>query len=225
MVFTSCFEDKDNWYTETSTLDGRYVVATTCEEDADNNTSITDGVEAMIYNSAANVKDEIWIEMNLFGEPVKSKFKITGDASGFKGVDTQLENVNEIYYIDTDYGFAPFRDEYKSYFRVPTSAGLINEGVMLYPRVTLIEGKVIPKGATTIGGNVSDSIYVKVAAYSDYVTFISYELSADKWEKPDVPEYGWKIKEGSNVPTNGDTDWDHTWTLSGYRYTGYPEDR
>jgi hypothetical protein len=224
-MFTSCFEEVDNWYTETSALDGRYVVATTCAEYDDDNTSIEDGNEVLIYNTAANVKDEIWIETQIAGEPIKARFKLTGDATSFTDSLTIVENVNNAgtFYIDTDYGLAPFISSYADYFRVPTAVGQLNDGVQLYTRVTLKEGKVISKGAITIGGNVSDSIYLKTVMHHDYVQFISYQLPEDEWKVAGVPEFGWKLKEGSNSPADED-GWDETWTLSGYRYTGYPED-
>jgi hypothetical protein len=225
VMFTSCFEKTDNWYTETSLLDGRYVVATACDEYDSDNTAIEDGVEIMIYNTAANVSDEIWIDTRIANEPVKAKFKFTGDASYFTDSLDIAENISSgTFYIDTDYGLAPFTADYAEYFRVPTAAGELNDGIQLYTRVTLKEGKIIPKGATTIGGNVSDSIYLKAVMHSDYVEFISYEIPEDDWEIEDVPEFGWQLKAGSNTPADDD-DWDETWTLSGYRYTGYPEDK
>jgi len=225
MTLTSCFEKLDNWYTETAAFDGRYVVATSCEEYSSDDTSIADGNEAMIYNTAANVKDEIWIETTVAGEPIKGKFKISGDASDFKGIAPEVENANNggTILIDTDYGWAPFTPSYAGYFRVPTAAGQVNDGVQLYTRVTLVEGKVIPKGATTIGGNVSDSVYVKTVMHHDYVQFVSYQLPKEEWADPDVPEFGWQLKAGSNTPADAD-GWDETWTLAGYRYTGFPED-
>ncbi|MCL1934135.1 MAG: hypothetical protein FWF53_10050 [Candidatus Azobacteroides sp.] len=224
MFFTSCFEKIDNWYTETSGLDGRYVVATTCEEYSDDDTSIEDGNEVMIYNTAANVNDEIWIDTYVAGDSIKGKFKITGDASGFKGAAGDAQNVRvTTLLIDTDYGLAPFTDAYAGYFRVPTAAGQLNDGLQLYTRITLVEGKIIPKGATTIGGNVSDSVYLKTIMHHDYVQFISYQLPEEEWEEEGVPEFGWQLKPGSNSPADAD-GYDETWTLAGYRYTGFQED-
>jgi hypothetical protein len=128
------------------------------------------------------------------------------------------------YYIDNDYGLAPFSPGYEGFFRVQTAAGQLNDGIQLYTRVTLEEGKIIPKGATTIGGNTSDSVYVKIILHSDLVQFESYTLPEDEWEDPQVPEYAWRLKPGSNTPAPA-ADWDEHWTLAGYRYTGFPEDR
>jgi hypothetical protein len=224
MSFTSCFEKIDNWYSETSTYDGRFVVATTCEEYSDDNTTIAAGVETMIYNTAANIGNEVWIETHVAGESIKGKFKLTGNSASFTAGE-MVKNINSAtYYIDTDYGLAPFSSAYADYFRVPTAAGQLNDGIQLYTRITLEEGKIIPEGATTIGGNVSDSIILKTVMHHDYVQFISYELPQNEWEDPQVPEYAWKLKEGSNTPADDD-DWDEHWTLAGYRYTGFPEDR
>lgn len=219
LVFTSCLEEKDNWYTETSTLDGRYVVATTCEEYSSDNTTIADGEEAMIYNSAANAKDEIWIQARVAGAAIKSKFKITGDASGFKGVEDNIANIkSSIFYIIADGNFVS-----PTSYTKPTAADQLVDGIQLYTRVTLVDGKVIPKGATTIGGNVSDSVYIKTIMHHDYVKFISYKTAEETWKVPGVAEYAWKVKSGSNTPADSD-GMDETWTLSGYRYTGMPED-
>lgn len=218
LTFSSCFEDKDNWYSETFALDGRYVVATSCEEYSDYDTTIEDGEEVMIYNSAANVKDEIWIDTHIAGDAVKSKFKITGDPSGFKGT-AESENISSSSrYILVDGGL-----KNPSTYAKPTAAGQLIGGVQLYTRVTLVEGKVIPKGATTIGGNISDAVYLKTVLHSDYIQFIGYQIPEEDWKDPSVPEFAWQFKTGSNTPADA-ADWDETWTLEGYRYTGYPED-
>lgn len=219
MALTSCMEEKDNWYTETAALDGRYVVATKCAEYSSDDTAIEDGEEVMIYNSAANVKDEIWIDTHVAGAAVKGKFKITGDASGFKGADAESKNIKAL----TSYIYVDGKVYNPATYEKPTAAGQLVGGIQLYTRITLVEGKVTPKGATTIGGNVSDGVYIKTIMHHDYVQFVSYQASEEDWEDADVPEFAWELKEGSNTPADSD-GWDETWTLEGYRYTGYPED-
>ncbi|GEM_PF-404085 len=223
--FNSCQKELDNWYTETASYDGRYVVATTCEEYSDDDTSIEDGIELMIYNSAANVKDEIWLDTEVAGAHIKAKFKITGDISLFKSDETVSNIASTYYYIFRPTGgIASFsQSNANSYYGVPTSEGTLIDGIQLYTRVTLEEGKIIPKSATTIGGNTSDSIYVKAVMHHDFVVFESYTLPEDEWEDPQVPEYAWRLKPGSNTPAPA-ADWDEHWTLAGYRYTGMPED-
>ncbi|SBV93673.1 conserved exported hypothetical protein [uncultured Dysgonomonas sp.] len=219
LMFTSCLQEKDNWYSETAALDGRYVVATSCAEYSDDDTSIEDGEEVMIYNSAANVNDEIWIDTHVAGTAVKSKFKITGDASGFKGVTAESSNVSTLSsYIYVNGGFYN-----PATYTKPTAVGQLIGGIQVYSRVTLVEGKVTPKSATTIGGNVSDGVYIKVITHNDYVQFIGVLVPEKDWTVPGVPEFVWQLKEGSNTPADSD-GMDETWTLEGYRYTGYPED-
>ena len=224
LSISSCQEELDNWYTETASYDGRYVVATTCEEYSSDDTSIEDGLELMFYNSATNVADEIWMDTEVAGQHIKGKFKLTGDPSSFKGNETVENIASDSYYIDTDYGWAPFSSNYAQYFRVPTAAGQLNDGIQLYTRITLEEGKILPGAAISIGGNVSDSVYVKTIMHHDFVKFESYQIPEKDWEDPEVPEFAWRVKAGSNTPATA-ADWDEHWTLTGYRYTGMPEDR
>jgi len=74
---------------------------------------------------------------------------------------------------------------------------------------------------TTQGGNVSDSVYIKLTLNTDNVKFISSLVPEGDWAKPGVPEYAWTQQAGSN---SVDASKDEHWTLAGYRYTGYPED-
>jgi hypothetical protein len=224
MFFTSCDNDIENWYSATFDYSGRFVVATTCEEYESDNTVIEEGLEVMIYNTAANVSDEIWLDFEVAGLPQKGKIKLSGTAQEASGTAT-VENISSSdYLIDTEYGLAPFSSGYESYFRVPEKAGELNDGIKLYTRMTLESLKITPKAATTIGGNTADGIYVKVILHHDYIQFESYRTDPETWDDPDVPEYAWAVKPGTNTPADAD-DWDETWTLTGYRYTGYPEDR
>ena len=222
-AFTSCQEDLENWYSDTAAYDGRFVVATTCEEYSDDDTSIEDGLELMFYNTADNVTNEIWLDTEVAGQHIKGKFKLTSDPSSFKGNETVNNIASDSYYIDTDYGLVPFSALYASYFRVPTSAGQLNDGVQLYTRITLLEGNILPKAATSIGGNTSDSLNVKTIMHHDFMQFESYETPEEEWEDPEVPEFAWRVKPGTNTPATAE-DWDENWTLAGYRYTGMPED-
>lgn len=224
MFFSSCDNDIENWYSATFDYSGRFVVATACEEYDSDNTAIEDGLEVLIYNTAANVADEIWLDFHIAGLPQKGKIKLNGTSQEASGTAT-VENISSSeYYIDTDYGLAPFDPGYEGYFRVPESAGELNEGIQLYTRMTLESLKILPKAATTIGGNTADSVYIKVKLHHDYMQFESYQTDPETWADPDVSEYAWAIKPGTNTPADAD-EWDENWTLAGYRYTGYPEDR
>lgn len=220
ILCTSCQEEFKNWYSATANYDGRFVVATACEEYNDDDTSIEDGLEVMIYNTSDNKENEIWIQFSVAGESIKGKFNLTGNFNAFTDSTTQVENIdsNTVYAFDNAGNIINVAG-----LGVPASAGLIADGVQLYTRITLIEGKILPKSATTIGGNISDSLYIKAILHHDYIEFESYEIDPADWDDPNVPEFDWQVKAGSNTPADDD-GWDETWTLAGYRYTGYPED-
>ena len=224
LLFASCQEELENWYSNTEAYDGRFVVATTCEEYSSDDTSIEDGLELMFYNTADNVSDEIWLDTEVAGQHIKGRFKLTGSPSSFKGNEIAENIASDSYYIDTDYGWAPFSSGYAGYFRVPTAAGQLNDGVQLYTRITLLEGQILPEAATSIGGNTTDSLYVTSIMHHDFVQFESYRTPEEEWDDAEVPEYAWRVKPGTNTPATA-ADWDEHWTLAGYRYTGMPEDR
>ncbi|MDR2499139.1 MAG: hypothetical protein LBD28_06835 [Tannerellaceae bacterium] len=224
MAFTACDNNIDNWYSETFDYSGRFVIAAECDEYADDNSTYHDAIEAMIYNTAANTANEIWLETEVAGTHIKSRLSISGNSSSFKAAEAANTAKPGTIYIDTDYGLAPFSSAYAAYFRVPTAAGQSNDGIELYTRVTLEEGKIVPKGAITPGGNTSDSVYLRLTLHHDLVKFVSYELPAADWEDPAVPEYGWRLQANSNSNA-ADADYDEHWTVAGFRYTGFPEDR
>ncbi|MDR1022273.1 MAG: hypothetical protein LBL94_03230 [Prevotellaceae bacterium] len=226
-ALASCDNELDNWYSETFSYSGRFAVATACAEYDSDNTAVADGLEVLIYNTADNVADEIWIDFSVAGAPQKGKFKVTGAPA--EALCAQVaENISSsTYYIDTDYGLAPFDPSYADYFRVPAAAGEPNDGAQLYTRITLGVLKILPGAATSIGGNVVDSIYLTVTLHHAYMKFESVQTDSEGWADPAVPEFEWLPKLGTNEPVPADDEDfpDEHWTISGYRYTGYPEDR
>lgn len=222
VFFTSCFEEVDNWYTNTSQYDGRFTVAMTCDEYSDDNTTITDGEELLIYNSAANVENEIIIDASIAGIHVRGKFQVTGDPQAFKG---QNESSNLSYKSEllTSNGYYIYYNGslYDPAQNLPEEAGEEIDGIQSYARVSMEEGKITPLSKTTIGGNKSDGVYVNVTLYTDAFIFEGYETPQDTWANPKEPEFAWRIKVGSRENFDGAEE---HWTLDGYRYTGYPED-
>lgn len=219
VLFASCQEKLDNWYSATSDYDGRFVVATTCREKSQDNTSIEDGLEMKIYNTAANQPNEVWIEMKIAKNNIKGKFSLKGDATNFTDSTTLVKNI--LAKKDNVLALNDKRDELIAKLPKPASAGLEHNGIQLYTNVTLLEGKILSGKATTIGGNVSDSIYMKAIIHHDFILFESYQTPSEEWADQNVPEFDWMIKDGSNTPAVG---WEQQWELHGYRYTGYPED-
>ena len=257
MMLTSCFKEIDNWYTNTSAYDGRYSVATTLTNKEysfvnevfeswgappgywEDQWTIEDGVELMIFNSAANVEDEIiidtYVSVNYDNEGpvrVKGKFKINGNPSNFSGqgivpnlaIRTEFPSADTgDFFLDMgpyyDEPWYVFDDEYPD--GLPDALGEEWNAIQLYARMSMEEGKITPNGETTIGGNLSDGVSLKLTLYHDFLIIESYQTPADTWDKPNVPEYAWRIKEGSRRNADG---LEEKWTVSGYRYTGFPED-
>jgi hypothetical protein len=235
LLFTSCFEKLDNWYTNTAAYDGRFTVATTCDEYSDYDQTIRYGNELWIYNSAANVANQIIIDshvaidvVNGISFPVQGKFDVSGTPSDFKATQpttnimssTSLDkalNDDEYYVVDEDGNPIAYISDLDD----PEGLGEEYPGVQQYARLSIDEGKIIPKGATTIGVNVSDSVYVAIKTYADYLTIESYQTPENTWAVQGVPEFGWRSKAGSRTKADG---WEEHWKLAGYRYTGFPED-
>jgi len=262
VFFTSCFKEKDNWYTNTFKYDGRFSVAQKCDlrgeftdvlftdeyfseqEDKEKgikgdyaldyrDVNIEDGAELMIYNSAANVEDEIIVDAHIAGNfYIKGKFKITGDQANFKGtgVVNNLSSASGLtdyeYWLLWDGVIDDWTHIFLQYLNpAPDKDGGEYEFLQLYTRFSLDEASITPADqldkANTIGGNKSDAITVKITAYHDYLIVESYTIPEEDWKNPAKPEYAWRIKAGSRKNAAGEEE---KWTLKGYRYTGYPED-
>ncbi|GHU94204.1 hypothetical protein FACS1894156_2130 [Bacteroidia bacterium] len=219
VLFASCEpQDPDMWKSETFGYAGRFIIGGICEEYDDDNFTTHDGVEVQIYNTTANTSDEIWIEGNLvqWGElfHIKGKFKITGTPDNFTSTDAVIVNAAYAGQQLIDPG-VPFGDAgYAGYVPKPTEAGQTTWGLQWYARMTLVEGGIFPKAATTNGGNTADSIYLKFAMHYDPIEFVS------------TPDLTWKFDPTSVIdPTSvpDDADAEH-WILTGYRHTGFEED-
>lgn len=231
VLFASCLEEKDNWYTNTKEYDGRYSVAITCDEYDEHNQTIESGYELLIYNSAANVENQIIIDSYVAIDSengtlfhVKGKFDVEGSTSGFEATTStpnlarsETLNDDEFYVVDEEGN----PKAYPSDLGTPESAGEEYPGLQLYSRVSIDEGKITPDGATTIGGNTSDGVYLAITTYCEFLTIESYLIPEDEWTVSGVPEYDWRVKEGSRTNADG---WEEHWKYNGYRYTGYPED-
>jgi len=224
MMLTSCFKDIDNWYTETAGYDGRYSVALTCAEDPHLDLAIEDGEQLMIYNSAANIPNEIIIDTYLDDEHVKGKFTISGTPADFKGENVAMNvalgtaiTTGNLYYAFSATGALASPPAAST----ATSAGLTRDGIQFYTRLSLESGKITPNGKTTIGGNISDGVLLKVTLYSDFLIYETYQTPQTNWANPNIPEFAWRVKENSRQNVDGD---ELHWTIDGYRYTGYPED-
>lgn len=206
-------EPEDMWKSSTYDYAGRYVYAL-CDETGENiylslEDIVGEGMDVRFYNTAANVANEVWMENYLGGVydfSFKVKLSLSGTSESFSAnaganVESTLENFDE----DS----------------VPTAAGQTVSGAEWYARVKILEGKILPKAAKSVSGNVVDSLYLKITLESDEVTFVSVQTDPSTWATSGVPEYTWKHDPTQNVydPTS-----DETYVLKGYRYTGFSED-
>jgi len=204
--FTSCFEDLEVWDSETLDYSGRFVTKLMSEDMQD---TYVDGSEIQIYNTADNLPNVVWMDDHEDIFPLKSKFEFTGDASSFKSATEDFAKLpNNIY--STDELPTP----------APTAAGqTVTDDEKWYIRASVLEGKIIPGAATSIGGNVSDSLYIKIKLYSGTATYTSYEVPEALRADPKVPEFKWRFTSATH-----NTDMDEVYVIGGYRYTGMPED-
>ena len=217
----SCYGELDNWYSGTSKFDGRFVVSSSCQEYPSKGAIIEDGNEIYIYNTAANVANEIWLDDVSGKFPLKSKLNLNGTSENFSGTAT-VDNIKSKFFIYNGSEDIEFSSVNKGDFPVATASGQQCDGYQEYVRMTLDEGQIRLNGTTTPGGNKVDGIQLKITLHTDNVKFISVLTPADEWEDSSVPEYAWTVQAGSNSPNPAKVE---HWTLSGYRYTGYPEDR
>ena len=207
-MFTSCQEELDNWYSETFEYSGRFVFKLMSEDMSDTYIDY-EGYEIQIYNTAENIQNNVWIDDHGLIFHLKSKFVFTGNASSFKSVTEDFAQLPENIHSTEDVPSV-----------VPTAAGqTYTEEEQWYIKAAILEGKILPKAATTPGGNQADSIYMKIRLYSGAATFTSYEVPVALRADPEVPEYAWKFT--SAVPN---PEMEETYVIGGYRYTGMPED-
>ncbi|MBF6596656.1 MAG: hypothetical protein ITF98_00305 [Fermentimonas sp.] len=207
-TFSSCQEGLDNWNSETYEYSGRFVFKLMSEDMSVTYVDYPDS-EIQLYNTAENVVNNVWIDDHGGVFPLKSKFEFSGDASAFKSVTEDFEQLPENLLSTED---VPSE--------APTAVGqTFTEEEQWYIKATILEGKILPDAATSIGGNMADSLYLKIRLYSGAATFTSYEISEALRADPNVPEFEWRFT--SAVPN---PEMEETYVIGGYRYTGMPED-
>lgn len=207
LAFSACDQDLDIWDSETLEYSGRFLYELYDENMSKQYVDYSYGYEIRIYNTSDNRMNEIWID-DIYQEiPLKSKFFLDGNASSFKSKSTDFSQLTN--------------NEYALVFPEgnPESAEDRIENIpQEYIRCYINEGKIIPKGATTIGGNQADSIFIKLTLCSGTASFKSVFIPEENRTDPNIA-YKWEV----DVITH-DPEKDETYIFSGHRYTGYPED-
>ena len=204
LAFGSCSDDIEIWDSATLDYSGTYV----CQVlNADGSVS-DDYSKIDIYNTDANVADQIWFTDHDKWLEITSKFFLTGDASNFASKSLSYDDLP----INHSMVKVP---ETK-----PTAAGKTTVENIWGAKTALVEGKILSKAMTTIGGNLTDSIFMKVVFLYGDVTFKSQEVAEAYRANPDVAEFEWIFDSSVYDATSED----EIYIYSGHRYTGFPED-
>ncbi len=249
LSFISCSEDVEIWDSNTLSYSGTYDIQLLSEDETTVYVDYDAGDQIQVYNTAANVANDIWIH-DLDGVfPLTSKFNFAGNSTSFMSTSTAWDDLtNNLDALDVPDTDSTINDEdiadlVESVDGVPNDPNNPNhiEGVIIdddnnliiteadvvltvdreYIRSAITEGSIGIADAQTTGGNTSDSIRIKIVLYSGTVTFTSYETDEDSWVIPGTPEYDWEF---TSVAYDSALIPDETYVVSGYRYTGHAED-
>lgn len=210
ILLSSCQQDIEIWDSETYGYDGRYIIKV-MNEDMSTVTYEYDGSELQLYNTAANQPNELWMEDMNHLIPLKSKFTFTGTPNSFKSSETDFNKLTNNVLTTT----APETDEAPA----PTAENQTVDVLRDDLRATIIDGKIIAKAVTTKGGNIADSLYLKVKLYGGTATFKSKAKPKDQWQSSGKPEYIWELTSVKPDPSKV-----RTIVIGGFRYTGFEED-
>ena len=209
LSFPSCNDDIEIWDSAVLDYSGSYVVQVQAE-DGTVYSDYNDENKIDIYNTVDDVENELWISDYGKYLEITSKFFLNGDASNFASKSLEFNDLPLNISVVKE-GFEP----------KPTALGqdTIVKGIW-GAKTALLEGKILPKAMTTIGGNVADSIYMKIKFMYGDVTFKSVEVPVEYRADPEVAEFKWKIESSAYDATSDD----EIYVYSGHRYTGFPED-
>jgi hypothetical protein len=213
-AWTACDQELDIWDSETLDYSGRYLFELYDEEMKDIYLNYSIDQEIQVYNTSDNRANEIWINDIYHNFPFKSKFFLEGNASSFQSKSTDFAQLT-----DNEYSFDfPGNDPQSADDRVAIP--------QYFLRCYINEGKIIPGGATTVGGNRVDSIYIKLTLYNGTVYFKSAWIPEEERTDPSIA-YKWEIENVTTEldPDDPDMEASETYILSGHRYTGLPEDQ
>ena len=212
---TACNDDIEIWDSAVLDYSGSYIVQVQ-EEDGTVVSDYQDDHKIDIYNTSNDLPNELWITDYGKDLELTSKFFLTGDVSNFASKSLEFD--------DLPLNLSTVKaDERKP---APTGADQVVTDTISGAKVALIEGKIVKDAMTTIGGNVADSIYLKLQFIYGAVTFKSKEVPVDKRTDPEVAEFKWVVESSvrNTADIKGKVREDEFYVYSGYRYTGFPED-
>lgn len=214
-LFTSCQQEVEVWDSATLDYSGRYVIKV-MNEDMSETYLNYDNSEVYIYNTANNTPNEMWIEDMNQNLPLKSKFFFTGTPASFQSASMEFDKLTDNLFTTI---VPPYDSSENGTIQPPTRIG---ENITLerpYLRAVVLEGKIIPQVVTTKGGNIADSLFLKLKLYSGEVTFKSALKPKKEWKDPTKEEFVWKYESVTYDATK-----DEIKVVCGHRYTGFSED-
>lgn len=207
LLLTSCDEDVEVWDSETLDYSGTFFWELYNEDMTAKFIEYDHAIQLLIYNTADNVDNQVWMEDTDHVFPFKSKFTFTGNSESFASTTESFDDLeNNTLAIEEP-------------STAPTGTGESITEARDYIKTTVLEGKILPNAATTTSGNPVDSIYVKIKLLSGTVSFTSFEIDESLRADPEVVEYGWKYSSAAY-----DNTLDETYVISGHRKTGFAED-
>jgi len=159
------------------------------------------------YNTSADVANELWIDDHDKVFELRSKFSLDGEPTAFKSKSIAFADL-------TNNEKAVIIPESK-----PTALGETIVDFRWYVRSAIVEGKIITDGATTLGNNTTDSLYMSMVFYSGDVSFKSEVVPVEYRSNPDKEEFKWVLDVVAHDATN-----DEAYLVSGHRYSGFTED-
>lgn len=180
---------------QVSTLDGTLAV----DYDSEN--------KLEFYNTSADVANELWIDDHDKVFELRSKFFFNGDASSFASKSIAFDDLT-----NNEKAIVVPEDK-------PLKLDTITVEARDYVRAAIVEGKIIKDGATTLGKNITDSLYISIVLYSGNVTFKSEEVPVEYRSNPDKEEFKWVLDVVAH-----DAAKDESYIVAGHRYTGFTED-
>ena len=162
----------------------------------------------MLYNTSANVANEIWFENFDAGSlHIKSKFFLNGTSESF-----QSSSMN----------FADLPNNEAAIAAPSTKPTGLGESVSVdreYIRNAIEAGNITVNGETTVSGNPVDGIYIKFKMLSGTVNFTSYSIPVAERADPEVEQFDWLYESATY-----DSTLDESWIFSGHRKTGFAVD-
>ena len=168
----------------------------------DGDTTLVIDDELAIYNTTADVANEIWVKCD--GLDVYAKQTISGSPESF----TSQWGVNMKGIVAADdlpLTLAAGRD---------TIIDSVDDAAM---RIVL--ASIVKNGTTSPGGNTVDALNAKVEFCQAKVFYKSLLRDKSVWADSTIAEYGWKF---SHIEAYDGTA--YSFVINGYRYTGLPED-